>query len=111
MCPQPACLAFLSPGPYGCFVGSALLSLGLLFFISLHLSSPFHLCFSLIRQPLSASLGCRRSELAGIVGTTCNKPPPSVLSATSQHHGMDPIYNSPAPAQSLKQGSLHLPLL
>lgn len=100
MCPWPACLAFLSPGPFGCFVGSALLSLNLLFFISLHLSSPFHFCFSFIRQPLSASLGCRRSELAGIVGATCN---------TLHHLSSLPPVNSKAGTLSTTPLSQHSP--
>lgn len=82
VCPQPACCAFPSPGPAdalsACTVQSALLSLHL-FLISRHLPSTFSLCFSLIRQSLSASLGRGRSEFAEIVGATCNNPPPSVL--------------------------------
>lgn len=83
VCPQPACCAFPSLGPAdalsACTVQSALLSLHLLFFISRHLPSTFSLCFSLIRQSLSASLGRGRSEFAEIVGATCNNPPSSIL--------------------------------
>lgn len=65
---QPACVAFLSPGPCGHFVCTVR-----------YLPSTFHLCFSLISWPLSAWLSRGRSELAGIEGAPDTTPPSAPL--------------------------------
>ena len=97
-CPQPArlclqglrdALSALSPLPCRLFLSfSASYSISGL--------SSFSLCFSPIRQSPAATLS--QCDLAGIVGATCNHPPPSALLS------MGPPQTPLPPGQSLEQG-------